>query len=146
MASIFDDVFVGGAVTASANPQVPLVGFGFRLLSVEPVRPWEDVKDADGRVTRKPNKEKMVTDETGTHIKLALGLQLIDANGNATSPKAPYREATHFFDLDDTKALVARAQAGGSVVLVNPRIEFVDSTKDGWITSSPRLVFDGVTV
>lgn len=149
MASIFDGLFVGGApVRASANPQVALDGFTFTLLSVEPVRPWKDTGEVDehGKSIRRPDKDAVVTDETGERIQLALGLQLTDANGRSTSPKALYREKTHYFTLDETKALIECAQQAGQVKLTDARIEFVDTTRDSFIMSTPRLVFDGVAV
>jgi hypothetical protein len=144
---LFDDLFAGGATRAVANPQVALGGFKFRLLTVEPVRPWKDTgkKDERGKVIREPDKNAYDVDETGERIKLAVGLQLIDASGRATSPKAPHREQTHYFTHDEAASLVACAQAGGFVELKSARIEFVDSTRDGFVTSVPRLMFDEIT-
>lgn len=144
---MFDDLFKDGAAKAVANPQVALDGFTFRLLTVEPVRPWRDTgeKDEHGKPIRRPDKTAYEIDDTGERIKLAVGLQLVDAAGRATSPKAPYREQTHYFTHDEAAALVACANAGGLVALDAPRIEFVDTTRDNFIASVPRLVFDGIT-
>lgn len=142
---LFDDLFKDGAAKAVANPQVALVGFSFRLLTVDAVHPWREVKDENGETKRRPDKTAYELDETGERIKLALGLQLIDAAGRSTSPKAAYRESTHYFTHDEAAALVSCARAGGVVELTAPRIEFVDTTRDNFITSVPRLVFDEIT-
>lgn len=150
MASIHDfNALFGGSKAVRTVPTVPLEGFSFTLLSIEPYHEWiETGEKRDDGTPKRVQSNALVTDETGERLRCVLGLALTDPSGLSTSASAPFIDRSHYFDYETVRSLTGRI--GTRIGLENPRIELRESGKreDRWGHIDTRLVFafDDVTL
>lgn len=116
-----------GKTTKALGPHVALEGFSFRLLNIEPNHKWVATGEVKPDGTMKYAQDPdMIIDETGERAQMVVELQLITPDGLTTSAVAPFVDRRHYFDVEKTRALIAAV--GSNVELVNPRIEFKESS------------------
>ena len=145
MPSIFDTLFAEGQ-QHKLYPSVPLDGFRFVIVGVEPYRTWVDSAERkpDGTVKRVPSDE-LVMDETGERVRCVVSLTMTSPEGLATSASAPFVDRSHYLDEATVRALIELR--GHEVGLVRPRIEFREHGKRddrfGAIETRLAFAFDG---
>lgn len=153
MATIFDTLFTEkGTKPNKLYPSLAADAIRATLVGIEPYREYEKTGKLkpNGQPEWKP-KPGFITDESGERLRCTLTFVLTDENGLSTSASAPFRDQTHYFDMDTVKALMA--SVGKPVRLTNPRVEFRESGKAnekdprfGVIETKLVFAFDSVEV
>ena len=149
MATIFDALFTEAGKKTKLYPSVAADAIRATLVAIEPYHEWVETGEVgeDGKPKRKQS-DALVIDESGERLRCVLSLVLTDESGLSTSASAPFRDQSHYFDMDTVKALMS--SVGKPIKLTNARIEFRESGKRdsrwGGIETRLAFAFDGVEV